>query len=84
VDGDSDLPFPHTRDATTLLCSTARDDNWAESELRTQKQAAPSPLERRQHPDAAAPVTWNLLIPAAMNVLLPVELNFPKETKWVR
>jgi len=27
VDGDSDLPFPHTRDATTLLCSTAHDDN---------------------------------------------------------
>ncbi len=27
VDGDSDLPLPHTRDATTLLCSTAYDDN---------------------------------------------------------
>ncbi len=27
VDGDSDLPLPHTRDATTLLCSTAHDDN---------------------------------------------------------
>jgi hypothetical protein len=36
VDGDSDLPLPHPRDATTLLCSTAYDDNWAESELRTQ------------------------------------------------
>jgi len=36
VDGDSDLPFPHTRDATTVLYSTAYDDNWAESELRTQ------------------------------------------------
>ena len=36
ADGDSDLPLPHTRDATTLLCSTAYDDNWAESELRTQ------------------------------------------------
>ncbi|TWW08755.1 hypothetical protein E3A20_21150, partial [Planctomyces bekefii] len=27
ADGDSDLPLPHTRDATTLLCSTAYDDN---------------------------------------------------------
>ena len=36
VDGDSDLPLPHTRDATTLLCSTAYDDYLAESELRTQ------------------------------------------------
>jgi hypothetical protein len=27
VDGDSDLPLPRTRDATTLLCSTAYDDN---------------------------------------------------------
>jgi len=27
VDGDTDLPFPHTRDAITLLCSTAHDDN---------------------------------------------------------
>ncbi|MFN9294864.1 MAG: hypothetical protein ACK6EB_42855, partial [Planctomyces sp.] len=27
VDGDSDLPLPHTPDATTLLCSTAYDDN---------------------------------------------------------
>jgi hypothetical protein len=27
VDGDSDLPFPHTRDATTLLCGTAYDQN---------------------------------------------------------
>jgi hypothetical protein len=27
VDGDSDLPLPHTRDATTPLCSTAYDDN---------------------------------------------------------
>jgi hypothetical protein len=27
VDGDSDLPLPHTRDAITLLCSTAHDDN---------------------------------------------------------
>ena len=27
VDGDSDLPLPHTRDATILLCSTAYDDN---------------------------------------------------------
>jgi len=26
VDGDSDLPFPRTRDATILLCSTAHDD----------------------------------------------------------
>ncbi|MFN9037840.1 MAG: hypothetical protein ACK5YO_16175, partial [Planctomyces sp.] len=36
VDGDSDLPLPYTRDATTVLYSTAYDDNWAESELRTQ------------------------------------------------
>jgi hypothetical protein len=27
ADGDSDLPLPHTRDATTLLYSTAYDDN---------------------------------------------------------
>ncbi|MFM7830956.1 MAG: hypothetical protein ACKPJD_04165, partial [Planctomycetaceae bacterium] len=27
VDGDSDLPFPHTRDAIRLLCRTAHDDN---------------------------------------------------------
>ncbi|MFM7868451.1 MAG: hypothetical protein ACKPHU_29905, partial [Planctomycetaceae bacterium] len=27
VDGNSDLPLLHTRDATTLLCSTAHDDN---------------------------------------------------------
>ncbi|MFN7869481.1 MAG: hypothetical protein ACK5TX_18915, partial [Planctomyces sp.] len=36
VDRHSDLPFPHTRDATTVLYSTAYDDNWAESDLRTQ------------------------------------------------
>jgi hypothetical protein len=27
ADGDCDLPLPHTRDATTLLCSTAYDGN---------------------------------------------------------
>ena len=27
ADGDSDLPLPHTRHATTLLYSTAHDDN---------------------------------------------------------
>lgn len=27
VDRDCDLPLPHTRDATTLLCSIAQDDN---------------------------------------------------------
>jgi len=37
------------------------------------KQAAPSPRELRQHPDAAAPVTSNLLILAATNVLFPSE-----------
>jgi hypothetical protein len=27
ADGDSNLPLPHTRDATTPLCTTAYDDN---------------------------------------------------------
>ena len=27
VDGDSELPLTHTRDAITLLCSTSHDDN---------------------------------------------------------
>jgi hypothetical protein len=71
VDGDSDLPLPHTRDATTLLCSTAYDDNWAESELRTQKKAAPSPWKLRQRLGTATLVTSNLLILAALNVLFP-------------
>ena len=71
ADGDSDLPLPHTRDATTLLCSTAYDDNWAESELRTQKKAAPGRWKLRQRLGTATLVTSNLLILAASNVLFP-------------
>ena len=71
VDHISEVPLPHTRNATTLLCSTAHDDNWAESELRTQRKAALSPWEPRQHLGTATLVTSNLLILAASNVLFP-------------
>jgi hypothetical protein len=43
ADRDSDLPLPHTRNATTLLPYTAYDDNWAESELRRQKKGCAEP-----------------------------------------
>ncbi|MEY3226590.1 MAG: hypothetical protein RLZZ536_1209 [Planctomycetota bacterium] len=40
VDGDSDLPFPHTRDATRQLCSTAVcwGPDFRESSVRTAGQ----------------------------------------------
>ena len=72
MDDDSDLPCPHTRHATTLLYSTAYDDNWAESELRMQKKAAPSRWKLRQRLGTATLVTSKLLILAASNVLFPI------------
>jgi len=42
------------------------------------KKAAPSPWEFRQHPDAAALLTSNLLIPAATNVLFPAGTRGPQ------
>ncbi|MFN5313123.1 MAG: hypothetical protein ACK5FF_01585, partial [Planctomyces sp.] len=73
------LPLPHTRDATTLLCSTAYDDNWAESELRTQKKAAPGRWKLRQRLGTATLVTSNLLILAASNVLFPDDQFLKRE-----
>jgi hypothetical protein len=43
----------------------------AASELPTQIASPPSTGELRPHPRPTALVTWNLLIPAAMNVLFP-------------
>ncbi|HBC60211.1 MAG TPA: hypothetical protein DC058_03205 [Planctomycetaceae bacterium] len=71
MDSDSDLPLPHTRNATTLPGSTAHDDNRISSELRTQNETAVSRWELRQHPGVTSLVTTNLLIPAAVNVLFP-------------
>ncbi|MFO0059627.1 MAG: hypothetical protein ACK57O_01990, partial [Planctomyces sp.] len=47
------------------------DDNWAESELRTQKKAAPGRWKLRQRLGTVTLVTSNLLILAASNVLFP-------------
>jgi hypothetical protein len=69
VDGDSDLSFPHTRDATTRLCSAAHDDTRICSELRRQNEAATSLWEQRPHHGAVALLTAALLIPAATSVL---------------
>jgi hypothetical protein len=50
VDGDSDLPFPHTRDATRQLCSTVVC--WGgrfQGELCSQRRPAPSLRNLGQH-----------------------------------
>ncbi|MFN6311783.1 MAG: hypothetical protein ACK46M_10085 [Planctomyces sp.] len=72
------VPHGIDRDATTLLCSTAYDDNWAESELRTQEKPAPSPWKLRQRLGTATLVTSNLLILAASNVLFPNVADGPE------
>ena len=75
MDGDSDLPLPHTRDATTLLCSTAYDRQLGRIRTPHAKKAAPSPWKLRQRLGTTTLVTSNLLILVTSNLLILAASN---------